>query len=56
MSIKPEISVVIPIYNEEEILSCLYERTVNLLIQLGMHYEIVFVNDGSNDGSLELIR
>ncbi len=47
------ISVVIPIYNEELIIDQLYERTVHALAKLNMDFEIICVNDGSSDKSLE---
>ncbi|MGA9527401.1 MAG: glycosyltransferase family 2 protein [Terriglobales bacterium] len=50
------ISVVIPIYNEEEILSLLHERVRCALDQTGTNWEVVYVNDGSKDSSLELLQ
>ncbi|WP_235298970.1 glycosyltransferase family 2 protein [Portibacter marinus] len=47
------ISIVIPIFNEELIIDQLYTRTVNALEPLGMAFEIICVNDGSSDTSLE---
>ncbi|NET33183.1 MAG: glycosyltransferase family 2 protein [Cyanothece sp. SIO1E1] len=47
-----ELSVVIPIYNEEENLDYLFERLVSVLQSLNMSYEIICVNDGSRDQSL----
>ncbi len=52
----PELSVVIPIYNEEQVLPQLFERLYTALDALGRPYEIVFVNDGSRDGSVALLR
>jgi undecaprenyl-phosphate 4-deoxy-4-formamido-L-arabinose transferase len=52
----PEISVVIPVYNEEANLEPLFQRLTVVLDQLGRSYEIVFTNDGSRDRSLELMR
>lgn len=56
---KIEISVVIPIYNEEENLPILYEKLSSVLKNLekntGKTYEIIFVNDGSKDKSWEII-
>lgn len=49
-------SVVIPIYNEVENINLLYEQLNESLPQLGREYEIVFVDDGSRDGSLKLLR
>jgi glycosyltransferase involved in cell wall biosynthesis len=51
-----EMSVVVPIYNEEENLPELYERLTAVLQGLLKTYEIIFVDDGSNDGSWQLIN
>lgn len=47
-----EISVVIPIYNEEEDVSILYKEIKQALSKISKKYEIIFVNDGSTDNSL----
>jgi len=52
---KPEISVVIPIYNEEAGLAKLFARLYPALDALRTSYEIVFINDGSRDRSPELL-
>lgn len=52
----PEVSVVIPVYNEEEGLPALFARLYPALDALGRSYEIVFVNDGSVDRSAALLR
>lgn len=52
----PALSVVIPIYNEEELLAELYRRLSAVLLDLGKTFEIVFVDDGSNDGSFQILR
>ena len=52
---KPELSVVIPIYNEEAGLAKLYARLYPALDALGLRYEIIFVNDGSRDNSPALL-
>ncbi|MBN2053888.1 glycosyltransferase family 2 protein [bacterium] len=49
-------SVVLPVYNEELILEALYDRLVNALDALGEPYEVIFVNDGSHDRSLEILK
>ncbi len=51
-----KISVVIPAYNEEENLPVLYERLKAVLDKLEGDYEILFVDDGSTDGSFEVLR
>ncbi len=53
---KVDISVVIPIFDEEENLPLLYEKLKRVLDSLGREYEIIFVNDGSNDRSWEIIK
>ncbi len=49
------ISVVIPVYNEEESLPLLYERLHAVLSSLKKEYEIIFVDDGSTDKSWEVL-
>jgi undecaprenyl-phosphate 4-deoxy-4-formamido-L-arabinose transferase len=50
------LSVVIPVYNEEEVLPALFARLYPALDALGVPYEVVFVNDGSIDRSAGLLR
>ena len=50
----PELSVVVPLYNEEESLRPLYEAITNAVAPLGVSYEIVFVDDGSRDATVQL--
>ena len=52
----PRLSVVIPVYNEEEVLPALFARLYPALDALKTSYEIVFVNDGSRDRSVALLR
>jgi undecaprenyl-phosphate 4-deoxy-4-formamido-L-arabinose transferase len=51
-----ELSVVIPVYNEEAGLPALFARLYPALDALGLRYEIVFVNDGSRDRSAAILR
>jgi len=51
-----DLTVVIPVYNEEEVLPALFARLYPALDALGRGYEIVFVNDGSRDRSAALLR
>ena len=53
---KPYISVVIPVYNEQENLPALFLRLTAVLDKFGQPYEILFTNDGSRDNSLVLLR
>jgi len=50
------VSVVIPIYNERDNVRVLYRQLTSVLEPLGKSYEIVFVDDGSNDGSRDALR
>ncbi len=52
----PVYSIVVPVYNEEAILPELYSRLTAVMEQLGEPYELIFVNDGSHDRSLEIMR
>ena len=52
----PEISLVIPVYNEEAVLAALFARLYPALDALQRSYEIIFVNDGSRDRSAAMLR
>lgn len=54
-SIKPELSVLVPMYNEEKNLTELFARLTDVLSEIGMSYEIICINDGSCDNTLEKI-
>ena len=56
MSSPPRTSVVIPVYNEEQVLAALFARLYPALDALGESYEVIFVNDGSRDRSAALLR
>jgi glycosyltransferase involved in cell wall biosynthesis len=49
----PEVSLVVPCHNEAENLSALYERVVAVMEQSGKSWEMVCINDGSKDNTLE---
>ena len=51
-----QLSIVIPVYNEELNLPTLFARLYPVLDGLGRRYEIVFTNDGSHDRSIELLK
>jgi glycosyltransferase involved in cell wall biosynthesis len=53
--VKETVSVLIPVYNEEENLLPLSERLITALKKTGRPYEVIFVDDGSSDGSLEIL-
>lgn len=50
------LSIVIPVYNEEENLPLLIERLEKALNDIPLEYEILFTNDGSKDRSLEILQ
>jgi polyisoprenyl-phosphate glycosyltransferase len=50
------LSVVVPMYNEEEVIEVTYRRLKAVLDTLGDTYEIVFVNDGSRDRTSDIVR
>src|SRR3990167_2343298 len=53
---KTDLSVVIPVYNEEAGLAALFARLYPALDALALAYEVIFVNDGSADRSAALLR
>jgi undecaprenyl-phosphate 4-deoxy-4-formamido-L-arabinose transferase len=52
----PQLSVVIPVYNEEDGLQTLFDRLYPALDKLAISYEILFINDGSRDRSAAILR
>ena len=52
----PEISVFLPVFNEELNLRPLHEKMQAALTQLGRTAEVIYVDDGSSDGSLKVLR
>ena len=51
----PALSVVIPVYNEQDGLSALFARLYAALDALGIRYEVIFINDGSRDRSAAML-
>jgi glycosyltransferase involved in cell wall biosynthesis len=49
----PEISVIIPVYNEEENIGLLYQKLIQALEELGRSWEAIIIDDGSSDRSYE---
>lgn len=50
------LSIVIPLYNEEENISLLHQKLKEILDTLNMEYEILFIDDGSNDRTLSILE
>ena len=53
---KPVFSVVIPCYNEEEVIMESYRRISAVMLSMGEPYELVFINDGSKDATPALLN
>ena len=51
-----DISIIIPVFNEEKNIQNLYERLTKVMQDLEVSYELIFVNDGSRDASIGLIK
>jgi glycosyltransferase involved in cell wall biosynthesis len=56
MNSKSMISLVIPVYNEQGNLPALMERIRRVMSAMDRPYEVILVDDGSRDGSLEMLR
>ncbi len=56
MASVPVVSLVIPVYNEEQNLRVLMERLRPVMENLKKSYEIIFIDDGSRDGSLAILK
>jgi len=50
------LSIVLPVHNEEDNLERLYDEIMHVMTEYMYDYEIVFVDDGSNDGSSEVLK
>ncbi len=53
---KPEYSVVIPVFNEEEVLPLFISDLCTAMNQLGNNYELLFIDDGSTDKTWEILK
>lgn len=52
--IRELVSVVVPVFNEVESLKELYRQISNTFKDVSFNYEVIFIDDGSNDGSVEI--
>lgn len=55
-SLNPDLSVVVPVYYSEQSLRALHARTATTLNARGVAWEMVFVDDGSKDGSWDVLQ
>jgi undecaprenyl-phosphate 4-deoxy-4-formamido-L-arabinose transferase len=53
---KPSVSIVIPVYNEQENLEALYSRLIAVMDKIGKPFELLFTNDGSRDHSGAMLK
>ena len=51
-----EISVIVPCYNEEESIPLFYAEMKKVIEDMNVNFEIIFINDGSRDNTLDIIR
>lgn len=56
LSARPRLSIIVPLYNEEESIRPLYAAIVQALGDIGCTFEMVFVDDGSKDNTAEIAR
>jgi glycosyltransferase involved in cell wall biosynthesis len=54
-ALKETLSILIPVYNEEENISPLFDRLITALQKTGRAYEVICIDDGSSDDSLEIL-
>lgn len=52
---EPYVSLIVPVYNEEDVLDAFLERTSQVMADTNLEYEYVFVNDGSRDATLPML-
>lgn len=51
-----KVSLIVPCYNEQEVLPIFYEEIKNVMNSLAYDYEIIFINDGSKDQTLKILK
>lgn len=52
----PKLSLIVPCYNEQDALPIFYRETTKVLAEMDCDYELIFVNDGSKDDTLNILR
>lgn len=56
MSDQPEISIIVPVYNEESNIRQLFDAVTTVVQPLNREFEIIYIDDGSRDKSFELVK
>lgn len=56
MQENPVISMICPCYNEEEVIDIFLTKITQTLLEVGKSYELIFINDGSRDNTLEVLK
>jgi dolichol-phosphate mannosyltransferase len=51
-----ELSILIPVFNDQEVLPELIKRLIPVVIAVSLQYEIIFVDDGSSDNSFDILK
>ncbi len=51
-----DLSIIVPVYNEKENIPLLYQAIKDTIIPLGKSWELIMINDGSDDGSMEVLE
>jgi glycosyltransferase involved in cell wall biosynthesis len=49
-------SIVVPLYNESSVVNELYQRLTKTLVSTGLYYELIFIDDGSTDNTLQILK
>jgi glycosyltransferase involved in cell wall biosynthesis len=55
-AVQIDCSVVVPLYNESAVVQELYDRLTKTLTATGLYYELIFIDDGSSDNTLQLLK
>lgn len=55
-TIKPMLSVVVPVFNEEEVVEVFFKEIIRHLLKITRDYEVIFVDDGSSDSTLNILK
>lgn len=53
---RPQLSIIVPCYNEQEVIDVTHDRLTTVLDQMGLSYEIIYVDDGSGDQTAVLLK